>query len=60
MARFINHDSKEPNLYIQPVLSGHRDYRQPTLALFANREIRKGDELLYDYGGAYEKTWLSS
>jgi euchromatic histone-lysine N-methyltransferase len=38
VARFINH-SCEPNLYVQPILSGHTNTDHVLIGLFACRDI---------------------
>jgi len=54
IARFINH-SCTPNLTPVKVFASHQDLRFPHIALFANRDIKKGEELGFDYG---EKFWV--
>lgn len=54
IARFINH-SCSPNLVPVKVFAEHQDLRFPHIALFANRDIQKGEELGFDYG---EKFWV--
>ncbi|GJM88459.1 hypothetical protein PR202_ga04522 [Eleusine coracana subsp. coracana] len=49
VARFINH-SCQPNLFIQCVLSSHRDIRLAKIMLFAADTIPPLQELSYDYG----------
>ncbi|PIA34074.1 hypothetical protein AQUCO_03900171v1 [Aquilegia coerulea] len=49
VARFINH-SCEPNLFIQCVLSSHRDMSLARVVLFAWDNIPPLQELTYDYG----------
>ena len=44
IARFINH-SCQPNLTPVKVFATHQDLRFPHIALFANRDIKKGEEL---------------
>ena len=44
IARFINH-SCQPNLTPVKVFAKHQDLRFPHIALFANRDIKKGEEL---------------
>ena len=44
IARFINH-SCTPNLTPVKVFASHQDLRFPHIALFANRDIKKGEEL---------------
>ncbi len=44
IARFINH-SCSPNLTPVKVFSNHQDLRFPHIALFANRDIKKGEDL---------------
>ncbi|XP_026380505.1 histone-lysine N-methyltransferase, H3 lysine-9 specific SUVH4-like [Papaver somniferum] len=48
--RFINHSCK-PNLFVQSVLSDHRDVSLARIVLFAdtNRDILPMEELTYDY-----------
>ncbi|KAK1279959.1 Histone-lysine N-methyltransferase, H3 lysine-9 specific SUVH4 [Acorus gramineus] len=48
VARFINH-SCEPNLFVQCVLSSHRDPRFARIVLFASDNIPALQELTYDY-----------
>ncbi|KAF5182801.1 Histone-lysine N-methyltransferase, H3 lysine-9 specific SUVH4 [Thalictrum thalictroides] len=48
VARFINH-SCGPNLFIQSVLSSHRDMSLARVALFASDNIPPLQELTYDY-----------
>ena len=58
VARFINH-SCEPNLFIQPVLSHHRDGKLPRLCLFTSEaHVSAMTELTYDYGQAYVREQL--
>ena len=54
VARFINH-SCSPNLVPVKVFSSHQDLRFPHIALFASKNIKKGDVLGFDYG---EKFWV--
>ncbi|KAB2625023.1 histone-lysine N-methyltransferase [Pyrus ussuriensis x Pyrus communis] len=49
VARYINH-SCEPNLFVQCVLSSHRDVRLARIVLFAADNIPPLQELTYDYG----------
>ncbi|XP_065850521.1 histone-lysine N-methyltransferase, H3 lysine-9 specific SUVH4-like [Euphorbia lathyris] len=49
IARFINH-SCEPNLFVQCVLSSHRDLGLARVMLFAADNIPPLQELTYDYG----------
>ncbi|KAJ7316985.1 hypothetical protein JRQ81_003147 [Phrynocephalus forsythii] len=49
VGRFLNH-SCEPNLFMVPI---RIDSLVPKLALFADRDICKGEELTYDYSGRY-------
>lgn len=49
VARFINH-SCQPNLFIQCVLSSHRDIKLAKVMLFAADTIPPLQELSYDYG----------
>ena len=44
VARFINH-SCHPNLTPVKVFASHQDLRFPHIALFANRDIKKGEDL---------------
>ncbi|XP_071740068.1 histone-lysine N-methyltransferase, H3 lysine-9 specific SUVH4-like [Rutidosis leptorrhynchoides] len=53
VARFINH-SCEPNLFVQCVLSSHRDPRFARIVLFASDNILPFQELTYDYGYALD------
>ena len=54
VTRFINH-SCDPNLTPVKVFTAHQDLRFPHIAMFASREIKKGDILGFDYG---EKFWV--
>lgn len=54
IARFVNH-SCSPNLVPVKVFSDHQDLRFPHIAFFASRDIKKGEELGFDYG---EKFWV--
>lgn len=47
IARFIKF-SQTPNLTVQPVLTNRMDRSMPTLCLFANKNIKKGDELSFN------------
>ena len=49
LARFINHSCR-PNVVPVKVFAEHQDLRFPHIALFACRDIKKGDELGFDYG----------
>ncbi|KAJ9563931.1 hypothetical protein OSB04_009091, partial [Centaurea solstitialis] len=49
IARFINH-SCDPNLFVQCVLSWHRDVKLARVVLFACDNIPPMQELTYDYG----------
>ncbi|CAN0870201.1 Histone-lysine N-methyltransferase, H3 lysine-9 specific SUVH4 [Linum grandiflorum] len=53
VARFINH-SCSPNLFVQCVLSSHRDLRLARVVLFAADNIPPLQELTYDYGYALD------
>jgi len=44
-----------PNLTPVKVFTNHQDLRFPHIAMFANRDIKKGEELGFDYG---EKFWV--
>jgi len=46
--RFANH-SCEPNLLIVNVLSDYADERLPSAAFFTVRDVKKGEELTWDY-----------
>lgn len=48
----MNH-SCEPNLFIQPVLSHHRDKDMPRVCLYSMETIPALTELTYDYGFQY-------
>ena len=54
VTRFINH-SCAPNLVPVKVFSSHQDLRFPHIAMFASKQIKKGDVLGFDYG---EKFWV--
>ncbi len=51
VGRFINH-SCQPNLFMVPVRVNNSI---PKVALFALRDIAKGEELCYDYSGEIQK-----
>ncbi|KAK1425932.1 hypothetical protein QVD17_21297 [Tagetes erecta] len=53
VARFINH-SCDPNLFVQCVLSSHRDLKLARILLFASDDIAPMQELTYDYGYALD------
>ncbi|XP_076946382.1 histone-lysine N-methyltransferase, H3 lysine-9 specific SUVH4-like [Bidens hawaiensis] len=53
VARFINH-SCDPNLFVQCVLSSHRDLKLARILLFASDNIAPMQELTYDYGYALD------
>jgi len=54
VARFINHHCT-PNLVPVKVFVNHQDLRFPHIALFASKDIKRGDVLGFDYG---EKFWV--
>ena len=54
VTRFINH-SCSPNLVPVKVFTQHQDLRFPHIAMFASKDIKKGDVLGFDYG---EKFWV--
>ena len=54
VTRLINH-SCDPNLVPVKVFTSHQDLRFPHIAMFASRDIKKGDVLGFDYG---EKFWV--
>ena len=54
VTRFINH-SCAPNLVPVKVFTSHQDLRFPHIAMFASKDIKKGDVLGFDYG---EKFWV--
>ena len=54
VTRFINH-SCDPNLIPVKVFTSHQDLRFPHIAMFASRDIKRGDVLGFDYG---EKFWV--
>ena len=54
VTRFINH-SCAPNLVPVKVFTSHQDIRFPHIAMFASKDIKKGDVLGFDYG---EKFWV--
>jgi len=54
IAGLINHLCT-PNLTPVKVFTDHQDIRFPHIAFFANRDIRKGEELGFNYG---EKFWV--
>ena len=49
IARFINHSCR-PNVVPVKVFAEHQDLRFPHIALFACRDIKKGEDLGFDYG----------
>jgi len=51
VGRFLNH-SCAPNLAMVPVRA---DSEVPMLALFARRDVGRGEELCFDYGGRHDK-----
>ena len=53
VARFINHNC-DGNLKVHPFSRANQDPRLHEIAFFANRDIRFGDELSYDYSGGQE------
>ncbi|OMO72025.1 hypothetical protein COLO4_27860 [Corchorus olitorius] len=53
VARFINH-SCDPNLFVQCILSSHRDIRLARIVLFASDNIPPMQELTYDYNYALD------
>lgn len=64
--RFANH-SCDPNMYIRIVrvptdcsVDGVERQVVPTVALFARKHVKSGDELTFDYSGASTSTLLSS
>ena len=48
--RFLNHSAKQPNLSMSSTVQPDGT---PIVRFVVEREIRPGDELLFDYGGAY-------
>merc|ERR1712228_1138406 len=54
VAGLINHLCT-PNLTPVKVFTNHQDIRFPHIAFFANRDIKKGEELGFNYG---EKFWV--
>ena len=48
LSHFINH-SCDPNLGIYSVFINNLDPNMPQLAMFAKREIKKGEQLTFDY-----------
>ena len=48
LSHFINH-SCDPNLIILNVYVNNLDPNMPQLALFAKREIKKGEQITFDY-----------
>ncbi|CBY42174.1 unnamed protein product, partial [Oikopleura dioica] len=51
-SRFINH-SCDHNLVPVRIVRTHDDFRIPSIALFATRNIEKGEELMMNYGDQY-------
>ncbi|CAG0883630.1 unnamed protein product [Darwinula stevensoni] len=48
IARYMNH-SCEPNIFVQSVFVDTHDPRTPWITFFAERNIRAGEELAWDY-----------
>lgn len=48
LGRYLNH-SCNPNLDTQNVITNTADLRFPTVAFFAKRNIKAGEELCWDY-----------
>ncbi|XP_017783389.1 PREDICTED: histone-lysine N-methyltransferase EHMT2 isoform X2 [Nicrophorus vespilloides] len=53
VSRFMNHNCR-PNLLPIRVFTDHHDVKFPRISLFAKCDIRKNEELSFDYG---EKFW---
>ncbi|RUP51703.1 hypothetical protein BC936DRAFT_146393, partial [Jimgerdemannia flammicorona] len=51
VSHFFNH-SCEPNLEVRVVLVETKDLRLHRIAFFAKRDIKRGEELTFDYSGA--------
>lgn len=58
VSHFFNH-SCEPNLEVRVVLVGTMDLRLHRIAFFAKRDIKRGEELTFDYSGedGYEEEY---
>ncbi|XP_025200890.1 histone-lysine N-methyltransferase EHMT2 [Melanaphis sacchari] len=54
VSRFINH-SCDPNLMSVRSFINHHDKRFPRIAFFAVQDIKKSEQLSYDYGTAFWK-----
>ena len=50
LSRFINH-SCDPNLNIFSVYINNLDINMPQLAMFAKRNIKRGEQITFDYCG---------
>ena len=48
LSHFINH-SCDPNLYIFSVFINNLDPNMPQLAMFAKRDIKRGEQITFDY-----------
>jgi len=48
ISRFFNHSCK-PNMFVQTVFTNSHDIRFPQLAFFTNKNIKRGEELTFDY-----------
>lgn len=55
--RLINHSFFTPNLKIKVVDFGDKGFH---LCLFALRDIKRGEELLYDYGDRSAKSRIAN
>ena len=61
LSHFINH-SCDPNLYIYSVFINNLDPNMPQLAMFAKRDIKRGEQITFDYcqSSGQEQTKVSS
>ena len=62
LSHFINH-SCDPNLYIYSVFINNLDPNMPQLAMFARRDIKRGEQITFDYcqsSGQEQTTQVSS
>ena len=48
--RYLNHSSKQPNLSMRSIVQPDGS---PLVRFVVEREVKPGDELLFDYGEAY-------
>lgn len=58
IARWFNHrcSDNDDALFTQPVYCQWQDQRSPVIAFFAQRDIKSGEELTYDYNSKVPST----